>query len=400
QLGHEVRFRVKPAGGVHDQDLRAAGLRRLHRVEGHRRGIGPGPLAHDRDVDPLAPALELVDGRRAERVARAQDDGVPVLAEPPRELAAGGRLAGAVDADDEHDRGLGIEVERRSGAGQRLAEMVPQRAPRIAVGEASGARLLPDLLHECFGGVETEIGLKEQRLELLDRVALELLALEDAREAVLERRPRLAEPFPQAIGEARKELHGEDSPGRIASFTTWPAVPSAGSARPSSSSSTPPALPRVTWKRPEVRHSRTAPGASVSSVAGAPSGWTRIHVVSVARITSTRSAGFGALDTGAAGGAGAIADVDGAAGAGAGTATGGCGGGAGRVDAVATAPLPRLAKASGWRRPRSANPATPSTTPTDDSAATRPQRRAAETFGASGLCGCTLSGGGGAACSS
>ena len=119
--------------------------------------------------------------------------------------------------------GRASRIERRTRASQGLAEMVPQRAARVAVGEAARAGLLPDLLHERLGGVEPEIGLKEERLEILDRVALELLPLEDAREAILERGARLAEPVPEAIGKTRQELHGWTSRGMVASFTTWPA---------------------------------------------------------------------------------------------------------------------------------------------------------------------------------
>ncbi len=39
QLAHQVRLRVQPAGGVHDQDVEAAGLRLLAGVVGHGGGV-------------------------------------------------------------------------------------------------------------------------------------------------------------------------------------------------------------------------------------------------------------------------------------------------------------------------------------------------------------------------
>jgi hypothetical protein len=202
QLRHEIRLRVEPAGGVHDQDLRPAGLRGLHGIEGHRRRIRPGALAHHRHADPFAPALELVDRRGPKRVARTEKDRMPLPAEPPGELPAGRRLPGAVDADDQHDRGPRVEIERRTGSSQRLAQVVRQRAAGIPARQPPAAGLLPDALHEPLGGVEPEVGLQKERFQLLHRVGLELLSLEDAGETLLERRARLAEPISQAIGES------------------------------------------------------------------------------------------------------------------------------------------------------------------------------------------------------
>ena len=74
-------------------------------VEGDRGGVAALGPAHDVGADPVAPGLELVGGGGAEGVGRAEHDLLAVADERAGELAGGGGLAGAVDADDQHDGG-------------------------------------------------------------------------------------------------------------------------------------------------------------------------------------------------------------------------------------------------------------------------------------------------------
>ena len=76
-----------------------------HGLEGDGRGVAALGAADDLDADPLAPGGELVDGGGAEGVGRAEHDRLVLGDEDPRDLADGGGLAGAVDADDEDDAG-------------------------------------------------------------------------------------------------------------------------------------------------------------------------------------------------------------------------------------------------------------------------------------------------------
>jgi hypothetical protein len=99
---------------------------------------------------------------------------------------------------------------------------------------------------------------------------------------------------------------------------------------------------------------------------------------------SARSADAGALETGAtgafaaAGGEGTAGAVAAADGGGAAVVVRSTGGGAAEErDAVIVAPAPRLATASGCRRPSMKIPATPSTSARTETTATRLQRRAA-----------------------
>ena len=53
-----------------------------------------------------AQIVELLARGRPERVARREHDAASLGEQPMRELADGGGLAGAVDADDQNDVGL------------------------------------------------------------------------------------------------------------------------------------------------------------------------------------------------------------------------------------------------------------------------------------------------------
>src|SRR5581483_6216283 len=79
----------------------------------------------------LRPDLELLVGSGAEGVRGGDDDGPAVLGDAVGELADGGRLPGAVDADDEDDAGVlvdgqgpGLAEEACDLLGQRLDEIV------------------------------------------------------------------------------------------------------------------------------------------------------------------------------------------------------------------------------------------------------------------------------------
>ena len=80
-------------------------------------GSAPVPVGADRrHADALAPGLQLVGRGGAERVGRAEDDVLVLGDEDAGELADGGRLAGAVDADDDDDGRAAVDARRRDRA--------------------------------------------------------------------------------------------------------------------------------------------------------------------------------------------------------------------------------------------------------------------------------------------
>ncbi len=62
-------------------------------------------LGDHRDTVALAPGLQLFDRGGAEGVAGGQHDALALVLQPLGQLADGGGLAGAVDADHQNDLG-------------------------------------------------------------------------------------------------------------------------------------------------------------------------------------------------------------------------------------------------------------------------------------------------------
>ena len=69
QLAHEVRLRVQPAGGVHDEHVEAAGLGFFAGIVGHAGRVAALLAFDDVAAEPLAPDRELLDGGGAESIA-------------------------------------------------------------------------------------------------------------------------------------------------------------------------------------------------------------------------------------------------------------------------------------------------------------------------------------------
>ena len=121
ELGHEVRLRMEPAGGVDDRHVASSSPSRLDRIECDRRGISTARRADEVRAGALGPDLELLLGGCAKRVRRADEHRAPVLVELARELADRRRLPGAVDAHDEDHAG-----PRREREGRWIAEERPR----------------------------------------------------------------------------------------------------------------------------------------------------------------------------------------------------------------------------------------------------------------------------------
>ena len=97
---------MQAAGGIDDDDVRAAGLRCLNGVEHHSSRVGALFMLDDVHTRTLRPDGELVGCGGAERIRRREEHTVALFLELGGELADRRRLADAVDADDEHDRRL------------------------------------------------------------------------------------------------------------------------------------------------------------------------------------------------------------------------------------------------------------------------------------------------------
>ena len=128
--------------------VHAAGDSRVESVVDDRPGIRPRRVRDDRDVRPVGPHAELVDGCRPEGVGRSEDHRVAGCGVAARELADRRGLAGPVDPHDEHDRRPALD--RRLGHPDEVAGDQPRRelgadVRQRAIGTLSEARHLDDV---------------------------------------------------------------------------------------------------------------------------------------------------------------------------------------------------------------------------------------------------------------
>src|SRR5204863_9646702 len=93
QLLHQVRLRVKAAGGVGQHEIRSPGAGPLYRVEDHRAGVAALVAAHEVGTDAFGPQSELLGRGGAERVAGRHHDGPAFVDLALPDLADRGRLA-------------------------------------------------------------------------------------------------------------------------------------------------------------------------------------------------------------------------------------------------------------------------------------------------------------------
>ena len=195
QFGHQALLRVQAAGGVGDQHFGAARLRRLQRVEGDRRRVRVLALRDHRHAVALAPGLQLRDRGGAEGVAGGEHQRTAFVLEALGELADGGGLADAVDADGQQHEGLGLAC--RSAAAARPGAASPSRSPRSAASRARGvgelARLhaLAQVFDQLRGGGDADVGGDQRGLDLVEQVVVEArVAREQAAELRAKALPR------------------------------------------------------------------------------------------------------------------------------------------------------------------------------------------------------------------
>ena len=100
-------------------------------------------------------------GGRTVRVGRSEHHRVPVLTQTLRELADGGRLARAVDPDDQQHARVGAHVER-AGLAEQAGDLLRERSGEI--GEVLAGF---EPLHELGGCGHTDVGTNQRLFEPL-----------------------------------------------------------------------------------------------------------------------------------------------------------------------------------------------------------------------------------------
>ena len=190
----------------------------LDRLEGDAGGVAALGAADDLDADALAPRGELVDGGGAERVGRAEGDGVVLGDEDPGDLADGGGLAGAVDADDEHDAGLAVLAGHLQAAvhvgADELDELLAQHGAGVGGLAALDAQAGAQPLDQGLGGCDADVGGEQGVLDGLPRVLVEAVTAEQREQALAEASLRAREALAQADEPGGGALRLSRGPGR------------------------------------------------------------------------------------------------------------------------------------------------------------------------------------------
>ena len=175
-LHHQRLVDMGAAGGVEDDDVVAAELRRLHGALGdlHRRLAGDD--GQGRHVHLLADLAQLLLGGGPARVERGHQD---LLALPARhahgDLAGGGGLAGALQADHHDDDGRRrVQVDGDAFLAQHGDEFVMDDLDHHLAGldrlQHLGADgLFADLVGEFLDDLERDVGFQQRTAHLAHR---------------------------------------------------------------------------------------------------------------------------------------------------------------------------------------------------------------------------------------
>ena len=154
---------MKTPGGIGDQHIHPPRPRRLNPVEDDRGRVRRPLLGDDRHAVALTPGLQLLDGRRAECIARRQHHRQPFALQALGEFADGSGLADTVHAHHQNDirtnfrrYDQGPAARRKDGVhiflegdqqGLRIAELLALH-PRREIGEDTLCRRGTDIRRE------------------------------------------------------------------------------------------------------------------------------------------------------------------------------------------------------------------------------------------------------------
>ena len=199
KLVHQLGLVLQPAGGVDQQHVELALARRGQCVEGKARGIRPLRARDDRRFGALAPDLQLLDGGGAKGIAGRQHHLAAFGGKFCRELADGGGLAGAVDADHENDERLLrlVDDERLCHRSKHLLDFGRDHRFDVVGRDRLVVAAVAHRRRNARRHFGSQIGAQQHVLDVLEHGAVEL-ALGDE---IGHRRPERARGALQAAGQ-------------------------------------------------------------------------------------------------------------------------------------------------------------------------------------------------------
>ena len=185
---------VKPAGRVDDDDVEPIAARLVEPVLGRCYRIARS-VAIDGDLDLPAELLELLDRRRALKVAGDERRSLPFLAQEERELRRRRRLPRPLESGEEDHGRRSSESQPRVARAHERGELLVDDlhdllARREALEHVLTERTLLDRRREALRDLQVDVGLEEREPHLAhrlrDRLLVEPAAAARGRRARLE----------------------------------------------------------------------------------------------------------------------------------------------------------------------------------------------------------------------
>ena len=178
----------------------------LDAVEHDPGGVAAFLAGDHRRADALAPDLQLLDRGGAEGVAGGEQHAIILLLEPVAELADGGGLARAVDADhQDHVRAREApDFERLGDRREDLLDLLGEDGAKAALVELLEA-LRGDRLADPARRLGAEVGGDQRLLDVVERRRVERRRGDQAGEIVGDPLRGLGEPAAQAVEPAHAQ---------------------------------------------------------------------------------------------------------------------------------------------------------------------------------------------------
>ena len=200
QLFHQFAAILQTAGGIDQQHIDAAILRRTHGIEYKASGIGPGLTSDHFGTGALAPNLQLIDRGGAKRVSGRQHHAAAFGAELRRKLADCGGLAGAVDTGNQNNERLlrRIDHERLRHREQDLLDLGGNHSGHFGRRNCLVMAAFGQRIADPVRSIKAEIGAHEDILDLGDRCGIELALGNKVGNGAAQRRGGALEPAGKA----------------------------------------------------------------------------------------------------------------------------------------------------------------------------------------------------------
>ena len=176
KLVHQLGVDVQPAGRVENHYVGFEFLCPLdgRLAEGHR--IGGIQVGVDGQAQLLAEHLQLLDGGGPLQVGGHEHRLSAALVDHPPQLAAGGRLARALQPAEHQHRNVGAEMERVVNGPHQVDQFLADDADQLLGGterfrDRFAGCLFADAGHEVLDDRETDVGFEQSPLDQLQALA-------------------------------------------------------------------------------------------------------------------------------------------------------------------------------------------------------------------------------------